>query len=700
MLTLYEKFDVTRLRQYADYIQTDNPMEYAKLMGIYKKLDKKSGVLECSYRHGDVPYGRLYAPKLLSMKGLNNETRQIVSVPCWDIDIQNCVPTILSKMCKDKGLSCPLLDDYVANRQKWFDMGTNKQQMNMWVHGGGQPTSVDLFDRFRDEVRRVGKLIVGMEEYKSLVRRVAAKKGKAIYSSPLTYILHGVEVEIVLSTIEYIEKNLPGLHINAYIYDGILVERNHEYTIEDILKQLNDHVAHHGVTFVNKPFGMELPQQANTSTVDDATDDRTALESILEVYPGYIRMWNGNRMVYNHETGLWGSNDFGAFVSMCKSVDGYSMYGTRTRLMKSCFEMVVGLPNDDDFFEKAKRSNLGKTLWKDCIWDQDNRKALEFTPDIYFDRRINRPFPLAVDPEKIQLMNKYLFEDPFPNPNIRDYYKRGLAQAMTGRNPQRRVWMVMGDTSTCKSTLIIALTQCFGSYITSPNAIMFANESKISTGTPKPEFLELENARISYSTEPKVNVQLAGDTLKTISGGDILSYRNLYSSQIRSFIPQSTLFLSMNDVPNIKPFDNALFDRLRIIPNDVEFVPRQDLPEETVYKKWRDEGVRDWIRDNIDALAYILLVQTPVNEIVPDVEEVMWMTEEIREDQDDVERKFKEMFEKSNNPKDIIPTKEIAKLLGISAIETGRKVTKWGYRVERIQSNGTRERSVIGIRYV
>jgi hypothetical protein len=578
-------------------------------------------------------------------------------------------------------------------------MGTTKKQMTVWLHGGGQPTGVDLFDRFRDEVRRVGKLIAGMEEYKSLVRKVAAKKGKTIYSSPLTYILHGVEVEIVLSTIEYIEKNLPGLHINAYIYDGILVERNHEYAIEDILKQLNDHVAHHGVTFVNKPFGMELPQQANTSTVDDATDDRTALESILEVYPGYIRMWNGNRMVYNHETGLWGSNDFGAFVSMCKSVHGYSMYGTRTRLMKSCFEMAVGLPNDDDFFEKAKRSNLGKTLWKDCIWDQDNRKALEFTPDIYFDRRINRPFPLVVDPEKIQLMNKYLFEDPLPNPVIRDYYKRALAQAMTGRNPQRRVWMLMGDTATCKSTLIGVLKQCFGSYVVTPNPTTFANESKISTGSPKPEFLELENARISYSTEPKVNVQLAGDTLKTISGGDIISYRNLYSSDIRSFVPQSTLFFSMNDVPNIKPFDNALFDRLRIIPNDVQFLPRDQLPEETPYKKWRDEKVGDWMKDNVDALAYILLVQTPVNEIVPDVDEIMWMTEEIREDQDDVEVKIRDLFEKGDDT-DVIPIKDVAKALGISIVEAGRKLPKWGYKVDRKQIDGKRTRCVFGIRFV
>ena len=155
--------------------------------------------------------------------------------------------------------------------------------------------------------------------------------------------------------------------------------------------------------------------------------DEEAFEAILDAYPGYIRRHGDKKMVYDSIRGSWDIYNFSQFIRLCQQVHGY----VNSTYIKRLYSLIRTLPDDTDFFETAKQSSLGKSLWNDCIWDYDNQVSLDFTPDIYFDRGTDRPFPLYVDHDKIDRMNRHFFEEP----GFGDDYKDALRLALSGRNP-------------------------------------------------------------------------------------------------------------------------------------------------------------------------------------------------------------------------------------------------------------------------
>ena len=148
---------------------------------------------------------------------------------------------------------------------------------------------------------------------------------------------------------------------------------------------------------------------------------------IVAAYPGYIRRYGDKKMVYNPSDGTWSLYNFSQFNRFCQEVHGY----VNSTYINRLYSLIRTLPDDTDFFETAKQSSLGKSLWKDCIWDYDNQLSLEFTPAIYFDRGTYRPFPLYVDQDRIDRMNRHFFEEP----GFGDDYRDALRLALSGRNP-------------------------------------------------------------------------------------------------------------------------------------------------------------------------------------------------------------------------------------------------------------------------
>lgn len=61
------------------------------------------------------------------------------------------------------------------------------------------------------------------------------------------------------------------------------------------------------------------------------------------------------------------------------------------------------------------------------------------------------------------------------------------------------------------------------------------------------------------------------------------------------------------------------------------------------------------------------------------------------------ELKFGELFVRGD-PGDVVPTRDVASAMGLSAVATGRMVSSWGYQTGRRYVDGRRERVIIGIK--
>ena len=688
-LTCYEKLNLQNLRTLADQVRIQDPKLYAQLMGMYTKADKKSGVFPAHYKAHRVLGGRLFAKGGLSLQYVDKRTRQVISAPAWDFDIENAYPTILKNLCGRHQIKCPVLTDYVENRTKWFELGESPQQIKQdvieFLFGSEKPTDIPKLREFKEEMKNVGARLTSLPEYSCLVKRVRAVKNKAVDSSPVSYIIQHVEIEIMTDALRYMGETWPGLAIQAYIYDGFMVQKKPGVIIEDVLMGLNEFVNGHKVKFGLKPFGIEHTDFANgdLGPGSEVENDREALMMIMEKFPGYLRMCDGARRVYDPDTGMWQGDNatWNVFMRLAFLTHGNTKYGTMARIMRGAFDLMCSLPDDQEFFTAARDRSLGKTLWRDCIYDQDEHAVREFSPEIMFDRRVDRNFPRALDPATVKLVEKYFFEDPFPNKGVRDVYRRALAFALTGRNPQRRIYFELGETATCKSTRVNALRRAFGNYVYIADPKTFARETFVATGAPKPELLKLENARIAYSMELPRNVVLSGSTLKTISGGDEITGRDLHSNNVRSIRPLCTSFLSGNDMPIVSPMDSALKDRMRVIQNEVQFLTRDDLPVENEFQKWRDERVADFINANPDALVHLLLVETDISELIGDIPEIMAATREVTGSQDNFEEVLWESFEEGT-PEDFVTSRDVLSTLkgmDMSDVAIGRRMTKLGY---------------------
>lgn len=707
-LTCYEKLNLQNLRTLTDQVRVQDPKLYAQLMGMYTKADKKSGVFPAHYKAHRVLGGRLFAKGGLSLQYVDKRTRQIISAPAWDFDIENAYPTILKNLCGLHQIQCPLLTDYVENRKRWFELGESphqiKQDVIEFLFGSEKPTGIPKLKEFKEEMKNVSARLTSLPDYACLVKKVRAVKNKAVDSSPISYIIQHVEIEIMTDALQYMANAWPGLAIQAYIYDGFMVQKKPGVIIEDVLMGLNECVKNHKVKFVLKPFGIEHTdfQNGDLGSGSEVENDREALMLVLEKFPGYLRMCDGIKQVYDPDTGIWRSDDgaFGVFMRLAFLTHGNTKYGTMARVMRGAFDLMNSLPDDQEFFRTARDRSLGKTLWRDCIYDQESHVIREFSPEIMFDRRVDRNFPRAVDQATVKLVEKYFFEDPFPNKGVRDVYRRALAQALTGRNPQRRVYFELGETATCKSTRVNALRRAFGDYVLVANPKTFAKESFVATGAPKPEFLAMENARVACSLEMDPKIELSGAMLKTVSGGDELSYRNLYTSKMRVFKPQCTLFISANDVPVISPMDGAMQDRLRVIQNQVQFLARDELPIENEFQKWRDERVADFINANPDALVHLLLVETDISELIRDIPEIMAVTREVTGAQDNFEEVLWESFEEGSH-EDFVAARDVLavlKGLGMSDVAIGRRMTKIGFESRDKKVNKHTVRVYMGLK--
>ena len=108
--------------------------------------------------------------------------------------------------------------------------------------------------------------------------------------------------------------------------------------------------------------------------------------------------------------------------------------------------------------------------------------------------------------------------------------------------------------------------------------------------------------RFAFASEADEGRKLSESVIKDLSGGDTISARHLYQ-EYREFRPECKLWLATNHKPVIRGTDNAIWDRIKLIPFMVsipekERIPRRDLmalfAEEMSGIDWMVKGCLNW----------------------------------------------------------------------------------------------------------
>ena len=231
----------------------------------------ENGRIPVTYARGKCnPYGRSNPSRALGLFPFRREIRHtLASGSMVDLDVKNCHPEMLNQLCAAEGLEHTELNDYVMNRQSYFDQGVLaygcseediKVLMIRYSYGGGfdkwvnreeggarvidiskcDPAVVrgDIileltsFQAFKNSMTPIHKYIAKMNpDLCDVVRRLKAGRGELeesynLNGSVCSFVLQEYEIRVLEQLFLYCsDKNLIQDGICVLCADGMMIER-------------------------------------------------------------------------------------------------------------------------------------------------------------------------------------------------------------------------------------------------------------------------------------------------------------------------------------------------------------------------------------------------------------------------------------------------------------------------------------------
>ena len=166
-----------------------------------------------------------------------------------------------------------------------------------------------------------------------------------------------------------------------------------------------------------------------------------------------------------------------------------------------------------------------------------------------------------------------LIEQILPDSDTRDFTLKSLASCLDGHNRDENFYIWSGKNASGgngKSTITELLTKALGEYaVDSPVSLITGKRE--SSNSPNSALVAIRNKRAVIMQEPESNDQIQAGVLKSLTGGDRISTRELNSTQI-TFKPNSKFFLCCNRQPHMSDIDGGVIRRLKIIEFTSKFV--------------------------------------------------------------------------------------------------------------------------------
>ena len=180
-----------------------------------------------------------------------------------------------------------------------------------------------------------------------------------------------------------------------------------------------------------------------------------------------------------------------------------------------------------------------------------------------------------------------------------DYHRRLWGYMLTGEISDRSLHIFWGNGCNGKSSIVNIFSNITGDFTTALNEDVMLK--KTSRGA-NPEMMPLLTARCGALPESDKKEEINSKRIKTITGDDVITARHLFGHAI-SFKTQCKPIWATNHKPKINVEDQAILDRLKLIPFLARFEKNQentayikDLQENKLdqFFTWFCTGAYDW----------------------------------------------------------------------------------------------------------
>jgi putative DNA primase/helicase len=164
------------------------------------------------------------------------------------------------------------------------------------------------------------------------------------------------------------------------------------------------------------------------------------------------------------------------------------------------------------------------------------------------------------------------------NQQIGAFVQRLLGYGITGLVIEHIFPVLWGEKGrNGKDTLLETLKRVLGPLAdTVSTDVLLATNSK---GNAQPHIVDLKGKRLVWASETEMNARLNAAQVKLITGGGTIKTRQLYSRMIE-FQPTHMIMLITNHKPKAHARDDALWNRMLLLPFTLRFVTNPAAPDE------------------------------------------------------------------------------------------------------------------------
>ncbi|MFC1791327.1 phage/plasmid primase, P4 family [Gemmatimonadota bacterium] len=209
--------------------------------------------------------------------------------------------------------------------------------------------------------------------------------------------------------------------------------------------------------------------------------------------------------------------------------------------------------------------------------------------------------PEAVAPR----WSRFIEEVTAGDSELSGFLQRSVGYSLTGTVGERCLFFLVGGGANGKSTFLRVLLDLFGDHgtQTEPRLLISAIGDRHPTGVA-----DLQGCRLAVCVEAEGGKSFDHALVKQLTGGDMVKARRM-RQDFYQFEPTHHIWMAMNDVPEIDPGDQAMWDRIKVVPFEVRFAPEdqdrallEGLREEMEgILAWAVRGCLEWRQKGLGA---------------------------------------------------------------------------------------------------
>ena len=285
----------------------------------------------------------------------------------------------------------------------------------------------------------------------------------------------------------------------------------------------------------------------------------------------------------------------------------------------------------------------------------------------------------------------------FENQEMVDYWLTTTSLTLFSTKLQS-VFFHSGTGGNGKGLLCSLLRKALGEYHYSAENTFLS--SSVKAGAPNPTLADCRGVRYLSVSEPENktdSTELNIDLIKTLTGGDVVTCRQMYGSNF-SYIPQFTIHAQCNAKPKLPKVDEALKRRIKVLDHPFKFVDEPTQPKE----RKRNYNLDQMINQEFVNEFFILLTEYAVKyksydpSKLPTPKQVTDEIDEYLNDNNPVKFWLSRCFEITANENDRIKTSEILQMYNTDPENNGIKMSA-SKMLEAMKYNGVTAKKSHGI---